>query len=50
MVRRDMRSRAKTNSEMQDRTTTDVIGKALAGTNIIRSAPATLPIRRSPAS
>ena len=28
MARRDMRSRAKTNSEMQDRTTTDVIGKA----------------------
>jgi hypothetical protein len=28
MARRDMGSRTKTNSEMQDRTTTDVIGKA----------------------
>ena len=28
MARRDMRSRAKTNSDMHDRTATDVIGKA----------------------
>ena len=28
MARRDMGSRTKTNSEMQDRTATDVIGKA----------------------
>ena len=44
MARRDIGPRTMTNSEMQDRTTTDVSEKPLAGTNIIRSAPATLPI------
>jgi hypothetical protein len=50
MARRDMGSRTKTNSEMQDRTTTDVIGKAAGRDQHHAVGPCDIADQTSPAS
>jgi hypothetical protein len=50
MARRDMRSRAKTNSEMQNRTTTDVIGEAAGGDQLHSVGSCDVADQTSPAS